>query len=294
MFKVLSLAPVCESKSYSELEKLYISTLLSFFMLEGGNRTPTLKDLTERAKLTYKDFKCDALFDSFSRHLKMLSHYKGGIPPYEVRIFTDRLSALKQIFLSSSAYVLSSRPTLRTDIDALTSPSAPPPTHPAFKVAVFIAYLGHALHEATPETLFLTFMLVSFVFLTKSIIDPIVRKGVDRAYGVHEFTPPRDLSWHYKATRTAAPDLVTLGITHYGVPSALPFVSEFMSPLDPPEMTDAKAFRILSLPSTASVNTIKRAYKALMLQHHPDKGGDAYVFMLVQKAYQHLIPKPSV
>ena len=45
---------------------------------------------------------------------------------------------------------------------------------------------------------------------------------------------------------------------------------------------------ILGVDKSASTSDIKRAYHALALRHHPDKGGDAEKFKEVQKAYEAL------
>jgi DnaJ family protein A protein 2 len=48
-------------------------------------------------------------------------------------------------------------------------------------------------------------------------------------------------------------------------------------------------YSILQLPKTASKDDIKRAYKKLALQHHPDRGGDEEKFKQISTAYETLI-----
>jgi molecular chaperone DnaJ len=47
-------------------------------------------------------------------------------------------------------------------------------------------------------------------------------------------------------------------------------------------------YEILGVPKNASVDEIKRAYRKLAHQHHPDKGGDAEKFKEINEAYQVL------
>lgn len=47
-------------------------------------------------------------------------------------------------------------------------------------------------------------------------------------------------------------------------------------------------YEVLGVPTTASKEEIKRAYKKLAVQHHPDKGGDQETFKEVSKAYETL------
>lgn len=46
-----------------------------------------------------------------------------------------------------------------------------------------------------------------------------------------------------------------------------------------------RPFQVLSLREDASLEEIKRAYRALAQAHHPDKGGSAQVFKLVSEAF---------
>ena len=45
-----------------------------------------------------------------------------------------------------------------------------------------------------------------------------------------------------------------------------------------------QAFQVFSLPITASEEEVNDAYRAKVLKHHPDKGGDANTFMQVRQA----------
>jgi hypothetical protein len=65
-------------------------------------------------------------------------------------------------------------------------------------------------------------------------------------------------------------------------------------------MTREQALRVLALPSTADPATIKRAYRRLAREHHPDLGGDPRTFHDLQRAYERLQgegsppPKPRI
>jgi len=47
-------------------------------------------------------------------------------------------------------------------------------------------------------------------------------------------------------------------------------------------------YQILGLPRTATADEIKRAYRRLASQHHPDRGGDTARFQELQQAYEVL------
>ena len=47
-------------------------------------------------------------------------------------------------------------------------------------------------------------------------------------------------------------------------------------------------YETLGIPKTASPEEIKRAYRKLASQHHPDKGGDTAKFQQVEEAYRIL------
>ena len=47
-------------------------------------------------------------------------------------------------------------------------------------------------------------------------------------------------------------------------------------------------YKTLGVPKTASQETIKTAYRAAVMEHHPDTGGSQAIFMRIQKAYEIL------
>ena len=49
------------------------------------------------------------------------------------------------------------------------------------------------------------------------------------------------------------------------------------------------ALRVLGLDANASLAEIKQAHRKLVKQHHPDVGGSAEAFRLVNEAYQSLV-----
>ncbi len=53
-------------------------------------------------------------------------------------------------------------------------------------------------------------------------------------------------------------------------------------------MDQSKAYSVLGVNSNASEDEIKKAYKKLAAQHHPDKGGDENKFKELNEAYQFL------
>ena len=57
------------------------------------------------------------------------------------------------------------------------------------------------------------------------------------------------------------------------------------TPKRPP---DRSAWEILGVPKGASPEAIKRAYRARVLETHPDHGGDVAEFRRVQRAYERL------
>jgi hypothetical protein len=65
-------------------------------------------------------------------------------------------------------------------------------------------------------------------------------------------------------------------------------------------MTREQALRVLQLPSSADPETVKRAYRRLAREHHPDLGGDPGTFHDLQRAFERLAvdelapPRPRV
>jgi curved DNA-binding protein CbpA len=53
-------------------------------------------------------------------------------------------------------------------------------------------------------------------------------------------------------------------------------------------MTREEALRVLRLPSTADPSMVKRAYRRLAREHHPDLGGDPATFHDLQRALERL------
>jgi hypothetical protein len=53
-------------------------------------------------------------------------------------------------------------------------------------------------------------------------------------------------------------------------------------------MTREEALRVLRLPSTADPSMVKRAYRQLAREHHPDLGGDPATFHDLQRALERL------
>jgi curved DNA-binding protein CbpA len=54
-------------------------------------------------------------------------------------------------------------------------------------------------------------------------------------------------------------------------------------------MTREHALRVLQLPSTADPASVKRAYRRLAREHHPDLGGDPATFHDLQQAFERLV-----
>jgi curved DNA-binding protein CbpA len=53
-------------------------------------------------------------------------------------------------------------------------------------------------------------------------------------------------------------------------------------------LTREEALRVLDLPPAVDAGEVKRAYRRLAREHHPDRGGDPYVFHELQRAYERL------
>jgi curved DNA-binding protein CbpA len=54
-------------------------------------------------------------------------------------------------------------------------------------------------------------------------------------------------------------------------------------------LTRQEASRLLGVPTTASDQVIKQAYRRLVREHHPDRGGDPGAFDRLQRAYERLV-----
>ena len=50
---------------------------------------------------------------------------------------------------------------------------------------------------------------------------------------------------------------------------------------------------ILGVDESASTSDIKKAFRRLALEHHPDKGGDREKFMEIHRAYEALKDRPE-
>lgn len=48
-------------------------------------------------------------------------------------------------------------------------------------------------------------------------------------------------------------------------------------------------YEVLEVSQSASIETIKAAYRSMLLKHHPDQGGDVASFHEIQKAYNEAI-----
>jgi DnaJ-class molecular chaperone len=51
---------------------------------------------------------------------------------------------------------------------------------------------------------------------------------------------------------------------------------------------------VLKLPPTATQHDIKKQFRKLSLEFHPDRGGDAATFTRIHEAYEHLMKTPPV
>lgn len=50
-----------------------------------------------------------------------------------------------------------------------------------------------------------------------------------------------------------------------------------------------QAYDVLKLPQNATRAQVRKAYRKLVLIHHPDKGGSAAEFRRIQEAYEQII-----
>lgn len=57
----------------------------------------------------------------------------------------------------------------------------------------------------------------------------------------------------------------------------------------PEAMSRAQALRVLALSSSAGRDDVKRAYRQLAREHHPDRGGDPDTFHEVARAFHRLV-----
>ena len=53
-------------------------------------------------------------------------------------------------------------------------------------------------------------------------------------------------------------------------------------------LKDRSPWEVLGISRDASFEEVKRAYRRLVMEHHPDRGGDAEVFKVIQAAYEIL------
>ena len=58
---------------------------------------------------------------------------------------------------------------------------------------------------------------------------------------------------------------------------------------NPSEFSSRDALHVLGLKSGASQDAIKKSYRRLVKQHHPDLGGSAHEFRKINEAYQQLL-----
>lgn len=56
----------------------------------------------------------------------------------------------------------------------------------------------------------------------------------------------------------------------------------------PPSLSPQEARRLLGVPASAGPVTLKRAYRRLAREHHPDRGGDPDTFHRLRLAYERL------
>ena len=57
---------------------------------------------------------------------------------------------------------------------------------------------------------------------------------------------------------------------------------------EPQEIENKKLYEVLGLSQSATQDEIKRAFRKLAIQHHPDKGGDQELFKEINAAYEIL------
>lgn len=62
----------------------------------------------------------------------------------------------------------------------------------------------------------------------------------------------------------------------------------------PEQFSRRHALRVLALASTADTHDVKRAYRRLAREHHPDHGGDPELFHELQQAFERLVGDDTV
>jgi hypothetical protein len=60
-----------------------------------------------------------------------------------------------------------------------------------------------------------------------------------------------------------------------------------------PPLTREEALRELDLPAGSDPDAVKRAYRRLAREHHPDRGGSTETFHRLQVAYERLVDDPA-
>ena len=63
---------------------------------------------------------------------------------------------------------------------------------------------------------------------------------------------------------------------------------------EPQEIENKKLYEVLGLSQSATQDEIKRAFRKLAIQHHPDKGGDQELFKEINAAYEILSNEFSI
>jgi len=74
-------------------------------------------------------------------------------------------------------------------------------------------------------------------------------------------------------------------------PRELPASGEQAAPQEEPPMSLARAYMVLGLPQTASLEEVKKNYRNLAAVLHPDKGGTNEAMTLLNQAYDAVTRK---